>query len=110
MSVARGPKDLIAIISTLLATLLGAILVKLNVLIVLSLISVGIGKLLLFVFALKLPLFAHKTHQQPQIVYEKVYYPHHHHDRSGDDAGEFYPKTIGPQAYREDYDLTFSHE
>lgn len=70
----RGPKDLIAIVSTMLAALLGAILVKLNVLIVLSLISVGIGKLLVLILTLKSHLFAGKT-QQP-VVYEKVYYPH----------------------------------
>ncbi len=89
---ARGPKDLIAIISTMLATLLGAILVKLNVLIVLSVISVGIGKLLLLVLSLKSQIFTHKPHQQP-IVYEKIYYPHRGHRK------DFQI----PQGYYEDY-------
>lgn len=75
VSEARGPKDLIAIISTMLATLLGAILVKLGVLIVLSVISIAIGKLLLIVLTFKTHLFGHKIQAQP-IIYEKVYYPH----------------------------------
>lgn len=66
----------------MLASLLGAILVKLNVLIVLSLISVGIGKLLLLVLALKTKIFSggdhSHQHQQP-VVYEKVYIPRHHY-------------------------------
>lgn len=75
----------------MLATLLGAILVKLNVLIVLSMISVGIGKLLVLILTLKSHLFAHKTPQQP-VVYEKVYYPHHRE----------YSNPV-PQSYHEDY-------
>lgn len=50
----RGIKDFIGIVSTILAALLGAILVKLNALIVLSVISVGIGKLLLMITSFKL--------------------------------------------------------
>ncbi|XP_065215786.1 uncharacterized protein LOC135842318 [Planococcus citri] len=89
----RGPKDLIAIVSTMLATLLGAILVKLNVLIVLSLISVGIGKILVLLLTLKSHLFAHQKTQQPSIVYEKIYYPHH----------KEYNMNQLPQTYQDDY-------
>lgn len=61
----------------MLATLLGAILVKLGVLIVLSVISIAIGKIILIVITLKSHLFGHKFQAQP-IVFEKVYYPHGH--------------------------------
>ena len=71
----RGPKDMIAIVSTMLATLMGAILVKLNVLIVLSLISVGIGKILVLLFSLRSQLFTHLAHHP--IVLEKIHHPHH---------------------------------
>lgn len=58
----------------MLATLLGAILVKLNVLIVLSLISIGIGKILLIILTVKSHIFEHKVQRQP-VFHENTYYP-----------------------------------
>lgn len=79
----------------MLATLMGAILVKLGVLIVLSVISIAIGKLILIVLTLKSHLSGHKVHPQP-IIYEKIYYPHNIHRDLHPQMGQTYTDQHSP--------------
>ncbi|XP_050442989.1 uncharacterized protein LOC126847052 [Adelges cooleyi] len=93
---ARGIQSYLATAGTMLAGVLGVILMKIKILIVLTLISTIVGKLLLFYAFLKSDHFhhySHKPHHVPFVKYTKDKYfikhsPHvHSQDVVVDDHG-----------------------